>query len=176
MLTRFTIIAACAVIGPASADPTYTVDEARLMIAAAVTAQVKCPGVKVDDPKVWAMLDDSHLDHETVLDENAKFVGPLQILLDPARVELLCRSARDPSFPFHFLLDIENERRNAMSDEYDLIQDEKVELLTIIAQQIEQRAPLESELGEVDPDLAQMRKGLEILRRELALHQTRLLH
>lgn len=42
-------------------------------------------------------------------------------------------------------------------------QDEREELLDAIAAQIEQRARLESE-----PDLADLRKGLEILRRELA--------
>jgi hypothetical protein len=68
-----------------------------------------------------------------------------------------------------------------MHDEHER-NEEKADLLNFIAAQIEQRARLESELG-VDlrttlglPDLVELRKGLEILRRELALHQTRLLH
>ena len=55
--------------------------------------------------------------------------------------------------------------------------DEKVELLKIIAQRIEQRERLESELG-FDlrmmlglPGLAELKRGLEILQRELARHQ-----
>ena len=56
---------------------------------------------------------------------------------------------------------------------------EKTALLDIIAQRIEQRAHLKSELG-VDlrdllglPDLADLSRGLEILRREVALHASR---
>ena len=53
-------------------------------------------------------------------------------------------------------------------------QKEKVELLSIISQRIEQRQRLESQLG-VDlhkiaglPELEDLKRGLEILRRELA--------
>jgi hypothetical protein len=57
-------------------------------------------------------------------------------------------------------------------------EDEKAELLDLIAAQIEQRARLESVLGaDPDlPDLPDLRRGLEILQRELALHQTRTLN
>jgi hypothetical protein len=64
---------------------------------------------------------------------------------------------------------------NGESAMLDLIQEEKIELLKIIAQRIEQQARLESELG-VDfqktlglPRLEDLKRGLEILRRELAL-------
>jgi hypothetical protein len=53
---------------------------------------------------------------------------------------------------------------------------EKAALLDLISRRIEQRERLEIELG-VDlrtllglPDLADLRRGLEILRREVALH------
>jgi hypothetical protein len=59
--------------------------------------------------------------------------------------------------------------------------DERDELLKMIAEQIEERARIESEFGEDMgpsglPDLAELRKGLAILQRELALHQTRLMN
>jgi hypothetical protein len=50
MLTRFTIIAvaACALAGPAHADPVYTVKQAMDNSILAYWAAANCPGIKVE--------------------------------------------------------------------------------------------------------------------------------
>jgi hypothetical protein len=98
--------ALCEVMSGAAAGP-FTLDEAQTWFASAWLAQSRCPGVKLSDPKMAAWLATfSDQDAMAIMDNNALHEHSLRILIHPNLEAELCDDARDPKFPFHFLLDI----------------------------------------------------------------------
>jgi hypothetical protein len=121
-MTRFAaaLVAACALIGQAQADPTYTVIQAMDNFILAYWAAANCPGIKVNEPKIEAQLlaagvrtefkdlasfEKAHKQEER---EVGKVLGIVDGTTIIPNVAVLCMSARDPLYAFHFLLDIEN--------------------------------------------------------------------
>jgi hypothetical protein len=108
-LTAAALVAACALIGPAHADPTYTAQQAIRSSLLAGLAESECPGIKVNQTKVnesLRVVDSVYADADSYLHAVIQEDDSLRSKKLDART--LCAAARDPSFPFHFLLDIEN--------------------------------------------------------------------
>jgi hypothetical protein len=116
-LTRIVaaMIVAAALVAPAHADPAYTAKEALDNTILAWWAAANCPGIKTNEPKIKEQLTREGVtdgydlqkageQEEIVIKRQLGVAEGTTIIPDVLR---LCAAARDPSFPFHFLLDVE---------------------------------------------------------------------